>query len=409
MLTGDTRYNRLPARVAVPLFPFPAPGAAFFRWLGAPADAVRAARIRIAGLLGVPADRITLTSSGTAALRLALTALRRHDTDEVILPSFGCPSLVEAVLNARMRPVFADITADFTLDPADVARRIRAATRVILAPHTFGTPCALDALLPLAEAHGIDVLDDAAQSLATAVSGRMLGTHGTAGVLSFGRHKTLFAGGGGALVWNGAPERRPRPQDGPARPGRTIRALARCHLSDLVRALHTDLARHALLAPAPFSDAAEALERHVVEAGPAAAFDGVRAALLLDQLPRLARYRRVQERHLRRYSLALAGQTSIALPPAPVRAGGMAFLPLRCPPGRRHAISAVLAARGVESTWLYYPLHLLRRYRGIDPGAVLPRTESLWTSTLCVPSRGWHGERQIERAAAAVAEAGDST
>ena len=403
---GDTRYNPRPRRVLVPLYPAPRPGPAFFRHLARPGQAVDAARDLLAAVLGVRPEDVSFTASGTDALRSALSALRRRDGDEVVLPSFGCPALVESVLAARMRPVFADIGEDFNLDPVDAERRIGPRTRVLLAPHTFGTPCDMARLSTLAGEHGIDLVDDASQALGEVFAGRPVGTWGHAGVLSFGRHKPVFAAGGGALIWNAEPERRPViATAAPAAVGRSLRASLRALATDAARRVGTAISDRAGLSSQGFDDAVEALEHVLVDAGPGAAFDAVQGSLLLDQLSRLDLYRERTHEWVRRYATALPPGASITAPASAIVAGGLNFVPLRCAPERRHSIAASLAARGVETTWLYFPLHRLRRYRALDPDARLPRTEAAWRRTLCVPARGWHSERAIRWTAEALAEA----
>lgn len=148
-------------------------------------------------------DRVRLWDGRDAiAFQLARGAiaevLRRAggDAPYVIVPSFTCPAVAEAVLAAGKRPRFVDIGDDLNLDPGEVARRNDADVAAIIVPHMFGKPAAIERIV--AEAGDTLVIDDAASAAGIGD----LGTHGDAGVYSFSQQKSLVAGYGGALVCN---------------------------------------------------------------------------------------------------------------------------------------------------------------------------------------------------------------
>ena len=154
---------------------------------------------RLAERLG--AHRVLLTTSCTHALELALLALGVGREDEVVCPSFTFVSTANAILRVGARPVFADIAEDtLGLDPADVERCLGPRSAVLLPVHYAGVAPDMDRLLALAGAHGLQVVEDAAQGLGAAVRGRPLGTLGDAGCLSFHETKNVTCGEGGALV-----------------------------------------------------------------------------------------------------------------------------------------------------------------------------------------------------------------
>ncbi len=200
--SGDTRYNPPPPRMRVPLYPRPWSARAlathvadFLRDRRRPETLCEEVRERLAQRLGIDRNAIILTSSGTEALCEGLKAIKRADGDEVIVSSFVCPSVAEAILAAGMRPVLCDIGAGYNLDVHTVERVMGPRTRAVIAAHIFGTPIDIAALSQLCTERGVHLIDDAAQSLGAEVDGRPLGTWGTFGVLSFGRHKPLFAYG----------------------------------------------------------------------------------------------------------------------------------------------------------------------------------------------------------------------
>src|SRR4051812_48616590 len=120
-------------------------------------------------------------ANGTSALRCALAALGVGCGDEVIIPAFTFVATVNAVVAAGAVPVFAEIDDTLGLDPADVKVRITDRTAAIIVVHLENVAADLDALLPVAEAHGIPVIEDTAQSFGSTYRGRALGTFGALG------------------------------------------------------------------------------------------------------------------------------------------------------------------------------------------------------------------------------------
>lgn len=405
---GDTRYNPLPARVRVPLCPAPRPTIGFLRSLAAlggdPERADRAIRAALGRRLGVDPARVLLTESGSQALLIALRRLRRSPQDEVVVPAFSCPSLVAAVLAAGMVPVLCDLGEDWAMGPEQVRPALSASTRVVIAAHIFGTVADLPGLQRLCDARGIDLVDDAAQALGGVVAGRPLGSWGRCGVLSFGRHKPLFAGGGGALVLDerdAAVLADPVPPG--AAPGAGWGALLHAARMDALRRMDTRLPVRLGMQPAPLQDARVPLERYALAEAGVAGMPAVRGALLLDQLSRLDQDRSRVRAAAARYVAALS--PALRPPPGPVLAGELNFLPLVCAPSDRRGIAAHFASLGVETTWLYYPMHRVRQYRGRLRAGRLPVSDELWKSVLCVPGRGRHTSDQIRRVTHAIATA----
>lgn len=141
------------------------------------------------------------TSSGTAALHLALAALGIGPGDEVILPSYTCTALLHATLYVGATPRLVDNRldvrgADFNLAPEAVAEAIGPRTKAIIAPHMFGTPADLDRLLAL----GVPVIEDPTQAVGARYRGRPLGSFGTLAVFSFHASKMLSTGEGGMVL-----------------------------------------------------------------------------------------------------------------------------------------------------------------------------------------------------------------
>ncbi|MEP7116486.1 MAG: DegT/DnrJ/EryC1/StrS family aminotransferase [Acidobacteriota bacterium] len=148
---------------------------------------------------------VFLTSTGRAGLTLLLRALRRLEParDEVAIPSYTCYSVPASIAKAGLRPRLIDISPD-TLDfaPAALAEHDFSRTLAIVATNLYGLPSDLPGLQQLARAHGLFLVDDAAQAMGASVGGRWSGTWGDAGLYSFDKGKNVSAIDGGVVVTN---------------------------------------------------------------------------------------------------------------------------------------------------------------------------------------------------------------
>jgi len=150
---------------------------------------------RMASYVGVRGA--AAVSSGSAALHLALLALGVGPGDEVLVPSYVCPAVLNAVLHAGAAPVVADIEpASFNLSADDARRRITPRTRAVIVPHMFGVPADLDALGTL----GVPVVEDLAMSLGSRWRGKRTGGYGSLAVCSFYATKMMATGEGGMVL-----------------------------------------------------------------------------------------------------------------------------------------------------------------------------------------------------------------
>lgn len=151
--------------------------------------------------LGVP--RILLTTSCTHALEMAALLLDIEPGDEVIAPSFTFVSTVNAFVLRGARPLFVDIRSDTcNIDEGLIEERITPRTRAILPVHYAGVACEMDAILDIAERHGVSVIEDNAHGLGGRYKGRYLGTMGCLATQSFHETKNISCGEGGALLVN---------------------------------------------------------------------------------------------------------------------------------------------------------------------------------------------------------------
>lgn len=144
-----------------------------------------------------------VTNNGTTALHLALVALGIGAGDEVIVPSLTYVATANAVKYCGATPVFADSDPlTMTLDPADAASRITPRTKAILPVHLYGHPADMEQIGALAARHGIAVVEDAAEAHGALSNGRKVGALGECGIFSFFGNKIITTGEGGAVVTN---------------------------------------------------------------------------------------------------------------------------------------------------------------------------------------------------------------
>jgi dTDP-4-amino-4,6-dideoxygalactose transaminase len=149
----------------------------------------------------VGASYAVAVNSATAALHLALDAIGIGADDEVIVPVYTFTSTAAVIVHRRARPVFVDVDqVTCNLDPEQLEAAITSRTRAIIVVHIAGLPAEMDAILAIARAHGIRVIEDAAHAFPAKYRGRMVGTIGDMTAFSFYATKTLATGEGGMLT-----------------------------------------------------------------------------------------------------------------------------------------------------------------------------------------------------------------
>jgi dTDP-4-amino-4,6-dideoxygalactose transaminase len=287
-------------------------------------------------------------ASGTDALRIALDALGVTHGDEIITTPFSFIATANTISRAGATPVFADIDSrTFNIDPADVERRITPRTRGIVAVHLYGQPADMDALLAIAERHGLWVLEDACQAIGAKWRGQPAGTIGVAGCFSFYPTKNLGAAGDAGLLCS---------------------------------------------ASAEFADRVELLARHgsrqrykADEVGYNSRLDAIQAAILRVKLHYLDQWNDSRRRIAARYS-DLLQDTPVETPYESSEAYHVYHQYTICAP-ERDALAAYLADHGI-GTMIYYPIpiHLQPLYRdlGYESGS-LPHSERAAAEVLSLP------------------------
>lgn len=154
---------------------------------------------RLADYFGT--EHAITVNSGTTALVAGLKALGIGPGDEVIVPSFTFVATANAVRLVGAEPVFADIeTESYGLDVESVEEKITTDTSAIMPVHLYGEPCRIEQLADVAQAHDLQLIEDAAEAFGATANGEYVGTFGEVGAYSFCQNKIVVTGEGGAVV-----------------------------------------------------------------------------------------------------------------------------------------------------------------------------------------------------------------
>ena len=315
-------------------------------------------------------------SSGTDALRFALMAAGLRPGDEVVTSPFTFIGTTEAITQAGGRPVFADIDPKtFTLDPARAAAVVTTHTRALLPVHLYGQTADMAALLALAAARRLFVVEDACQAHGAAEGGRRAGTFGSAAAFSFYPTKNLGGCGEGGLV-----------------------TTASADVAGRVRRLR---------------DHGQSAKYLHAEEGYNGRLDALQCAILRVKLRHLEDWNRRRRALAARYDRALADAAARGLLRLPVARAGSEHVYHQyavrvvagAAAGGRDRVRAALQAAGIE-TGIHYPVPLHRQpcYAGLglDEGA-FPESERAAREVLTLPLHPHLVEAQVDRVAATLA------
>jgi dTDP-4-amino-4,6-dideoxygalactose transaminase len=143
-------------------------------------------------------------SSCSAAIFLSLRALDLAPGARVLIPAFTFAAVPSAVVHANCQPVLVEVGENYRIDIDSFAAKLDEDISAVIISHMRGHTSDMDAIMALAEARGIPVIEDAAHSLGTLWHGRKIGTIGAIGCFSFQSYKLVNAGEGGILVTDDA-------------------------------------------------------------------------------------------------------------------------------------------------------------------------------------------------------------
>lgn len=140
-------------------------------------------------------------ASGTDALQIAMMALDIKPGDEVLTTPFTFVATTETIAILGAIPVYVDIDPKtFNMDINKIESKITKKTKAIMPVHLYGQPCDMDAIMKIAEKHGLFVIEDAAQAMGAKYNDKMICTIGHIGCISFYPSKNLGAFGDGGMI-----------------------------------------------------------------------------------------------------------------------------------------------------------------------------------------------------------------
>jgi dTDP-4-amino-4,6-dideoxygalactose transaminase len=300
-------------------------------------------------------------SSGTAALHLALLALRCGPGDEVILPSLNFVAAANAIRRVGATPVFCDIEGRDhpNLDPSDVESVVGPATKAIVALHYAGFPCRIDALRDLADRYGLAIIEDAAHAPGARWHGQACGSLGNVGCFSFFANKNIPVGEGGMVV-----------TDDDELAGR-LRLLRSHGMTTLTWDRHRG----------------HASGYDVLDFGFNYRLDEIRAALALVQVQRLESRNAARARIVGRYREGLGELEGLTVPFSEMDDGSTSAHHIMVVILPAHLLAAELrravGLKGIQTSVHYPPIH---RFSAFAPyRRELPRTDEIADALVTLP------------------------
>ncbi|MBN8681318.1 MAG: DegT/DnrJ/EryC1/StrS family aminotransferase [Chitinophagales bacterium] len=332
--------------------------------------AVKTLQAGLEAYLGV--KHVIPCANGTDALQIAMMALDLKPGDEVIVPAFTYVATAEVIGLLGLHPVMVDVLPDtFNIDVAQIEAAITPRTKAIVPVHLFGQCADMEALLALAERHGLYVIEDNAQAIGadyTFSDGRVAksGTMGHFGCTSFFPSKNLGCyGDGGALFTN----------------------------DDALAAKARLIANHG-----------QSRQYYHDAIGINSRLDSLQAVVLNVKLPHLDAFNATRRAAADFYDRAFAAHPHLI---TPARAHNSTHVfhqyTLRLSNGRRDALKATLAEQGIPAM-IYYPVPLYKQlaYQPYWKGGELPVTEMLCQEVFSLPMHSELNESTLERITTAV-------
>jgi len=336
-------------------------------WISSSGGYVKEFEQAFAKYLDVPCA--VTTTSGTAALHLALVAAGIGPGDEVIIPAFTMIATAFAVCYTGAKPVFVDAeAASWNIDAAQLEQKLSPRTKAILPVHIYGHACDMDAIDAVADAHDLLVIEDAAEAIGSRYNGKLCGALGDLACFSFFANKLVTTGEGGMVV---------------ARDERFAEKLRYyknlCFpVSGPRRYLHEDIGFNYRM-------------------------PNVLAAIGLAQLERVDFYLECRRKNAARYDERLRGQRGITTPPSlpyTLSSYWMYGILIEDDFGlSRDDVMAALAAAGIDTRSFFVSMHrqpALEKY-GCDVSGAYPVTDQLARKGLYLPSGSGLSEADLNR------------
>ena len=138
--------------------------------------------------------------NGTDTMILSMRALGIGAGDEVITAPNSYLASASSIALAGATPVFADVREDYNIDPKEIEKKISKKTKAIIPVHLTGRPADMDAIMAIAKAHRLHVIEDAAQAVGARYKNQSVGSFGITGSFSLHPLKNLSACGDGGVI-----------------------------------------------------------------------------------------------------------------------------------------------------------------------------------------------------------------
>ena len=336
-----------------------------------------------AALCGV--DHALAVSNGTAALHLALLGLGCGPGDEVIVPSLTFVAAANTVVQTGASPVFADIAGptDLNVDPGKLEALVSPRTRAIMVVHYGGYACDMDAVLELADRHGLAVVEDAAHAPGGTWNGRPCGGIGSVGCFSFFSNKNLPVGEGGMVV------------------------TANEQLASAMRLLRS----HGMTTLTWDRHRGHAAAYDVLVSGLNYRLDDLRAAVGLVQLARLEQTNAARGAIVSEYSARLAAVEGLVVPFAdrdPSESTHHLAVVLLPPEVPRGDVQERMREAGVQTSVHYPPIHRFTAFADLAARDRLQATEAVADRLLTLPLFAHMTDAQVELVVASLTRAVDA-
>ncbi len=302
-------------------------------------------------------------ANGTDALQIAMMALDLQPGDEVIVPAFTYVATAEVIGLLKLKPVMVDVDPNtFNVTAEIIEHAITPKTKAIVPVHLFGQSCDMEAIVKLAKAHNLFVIEDNAQAIGSVYqfsdgNKKFAGCIGDIGTTSFFPSKNLGAyGDGGAIMTNND------------------------ELAHKIRMV----ANHG-----------QSKKYYHDVIGVNSRLDTMQAVILNIKLPLLNKYSAAREKAATRYDKLLSKNSNIE---TPFRASFSTHVfhqyTVKVKDGKRDALQSFLSEQKIPSM-IYYPVPLYKQkaFAGYFSGSALPITEKLCKEVLSLPM---HTELSLE-------------
>jgi dTDP-4-amino-4,6-dideoxygalactose transaminase len=324
----------------------------------------------------VGAPFVIATTSGTAALHLALTELGLTPGDEVIVPSMTFVATIQMIQAAGATPVFCEVEPEtLNMDPDHAAELVGPRTRALLPVHYGGEVCDMQRLAELANRHGLRMVDDAAHAFGSHQRGRPVGTLADLTCFSFDPIKNITCGEGGAVATSD--------------PEYARRIILRRNLGIQSESWNQ-------------LEWARSWNYTIVSDGYRYAMPNLNAAIGLRQLERVVTIRDRKRQVVRCYDDAFRRIESIRLLTHTLDESFPFSYVIRVVDGRRDQLLQHLRQRGIGATVQFTPNHLQPHFSHL--GRPLPTTELLYGQIITLPLYAEITDQQVAEVIETVTE-----